>query len=206
MMRSVAIIDPLNCFATKDESFFCKHYKSCYEGLYGYGLELCNQSVSAVTTSDGRIKDIREKFSAAANCVGTRLILEEGPEEIEPLTAGTPRSQIFGERFPVKIDGAVQFDQSAFLNREMINATFYTARVTASMGFLKTIIHEFTRFIEEQFNVKLVVKSPPFDNIEPERAICLSSAEVLKRSISGIAGISAGRQRYNLYWKPKRVT
>jgi len=41
-MKSVSIEDLWDCFVSGDNSCFCKLYKFCYEGLYGYGLKLYN--------------------------------------------------------------------------------------------------------------------------------------------------------------------
>ncbi len=143
-----------------------------------------NQAIFAIQTPDGTIRDIGTEFLVSVGDEYSRVVLQQGTAEI---STGEPGNK--DQRIAVQKGEMLEFNRSAVLKKQAVNATFYTSWATGSMQFDKTTIQEFAGFVEQRFDVKVQVTDSNLADIRIDGGVYFKSLEGLVRSVSEITEI-----------------
>ncbi len=143
-----------------------------------------NQSVFAVRTPDGVIRDIGTEFLVSVQKDRSRVVLQEGKVEVH-----TKEQDSTSDNINITKGEMLEFDKTKILKKQTVNSTFYTSWATGSMEFDQTTIKTFAGFVEQRFNVNVRVVDPRLTDIKLDGGIYFKSLEELVRSVSEVAKI-----------------
>lgn len=132
-----------------------------------------------VTTPDGLVKDIGTEFVVTVDQNDSRIILQDGHVRIE-----TINGEKSNKGYDMKKGEMVTLKNSRVLKKEIVNPTLYTAWATGFIQFDHTPVHEFARFVEKRFKIKVVITNPSLDNVTMDGAVYFKSLIGLVRSVS----------------------
>lgn len=152
-----------------------------------------DQPAFAVKTPDGIIRDIGTKFLVKAENGQSRVVLQEGLVEIEPVVSQGIRSDQNSGKFQVASGEMVEFRKSAILSRKNVNPTYYSSWATGVLELEQSRIQEFAEYVEERFHVKVLIRDPDLGDIRLNGTVYFRSLDELIRSVSDVVGIPAYR-------------
>nr|WP_245212700.1 FecR family protein [Rhodohalobacter sp. SW132] len=149
----------------------------------------------SISTSEGIIRDIGTEFLVSTSKDDTKVILQDGLVEIEYNLDGQHSADqaITSEIIFVEKGEMVQFRKNKVINRESVNPTFYTSWATGYLEFNKTSIYELAEYVEQRFNVKVIIAQNDLQEITLDGAIYFNSLNGLVRSVTDVIGVPAFR-------------
>lgn len=142
------------------------------------------QPVFAVHTPDGIIQDIGTEFLVRVGKDRSSVVLQEGKVEVNTKSQGAK-----GQKISMGAGEMLEFDESAVISKQAVNATFYTSWATGSLEFNQTTIKEFADFIEQRFDVKVQIASSEVASIALDGAVYFESLSGLVRSVSEVTKV-----------------
>lgn len=147
------------------------------------------QPAFEITTPDGIITDIGTKFLVTVQNQQSRVVLQEGVVEVE---SGN-QNQGAGMKIRVESGEMIEFTGSELLKRESVNPTLFTSWATGYMQLEEISIEEFSYYVEQQFDVKVVINDNQMKRISLDGTIYFRSLEELVRSVSELIDVPVSR-------------
>lgn len=147
----------------------------------------------AVTTPDGIIRDIGTKFLATVENGHSRVVLEEGLVEVEPVGQTGPNSQSENVTFQVQKGEMVEFRRTDIITRRNVNPTYYSSWATGVLELDQSGIQEFAEYVEQRFDVDVQLRDANLKNIQLNGTVYFRSLDELMRSVSEVTGIPVYR-------------
>lgn len=147
----------------------------------------------AVSTPDGIIRDIGTKFLVTVENGHSRVVLEEGLVEVEPLSQAGTNSQSANATFQVQKGEMVEFKHTEIITRRNVNPTFYSSWATGVLEFEQSGVQEFAEYVEKRFDVGVQFRDSSLENIELNGTVYFRSLDELMRSVSEVIGIPVYR-------------
>lgn len=160
-----------------------------FETAGGFDKE---QPAFAIRTPDGIIRDIGTKFLVTIQEKKSRVVLQEGIVEVEPMNRA-PNAQDKISGFRIKKGEMVEFNRKNILKREQINPTLYTSWATGFMEFDQTGLEEFSQYVRDQFGVRVQLNDSDLMDITLDGTVYFRSLDELVRSVSEVTGIAVYR-------------
>lgn len=151
------------------------------------------QPAFAVRTPDGIIRDIGTKFLVTIQNNQSRIVIQEGMVEVEPVNKQLEESGTLDDSFIVEMGEMVEFNRDNIIRREHVNTTLFTSWATGYLELSQTGLHEFANYIEERFSVKVQLNDSALDNITLNGTVYFRSLDELVRSVAEVTGIPAYR-------------
>ncbi len=152
-----------------------------------------NQPAFAVRTPDGIIRDIGTEFLVSIQHNQSRVIIQEGMVEVEPVNARLQESLSKHDSFRATQGEMVEFNRENIVKREQVNPTLFTSWATGYMELDKTGLQEFASYIENRFGVQVVLNDSGLEDIELNGTVYFRSLDELVRSVSEVTGMPAYR-------------
>ena len=147
----------------------------------------------AVTTPDGIIRDIGTKFLVAVENGHSRVVLQEGLVEVEPVSGQVNLSEQNEEKFRVRKGEMVEFRRSDIITRKEINPTFYSSWATGFLELEESGVQEFAEYVEKRFVVDVQLWDPGLKDIQLNGTVYFRSLDELMKSVSEVIGIPVYR-------------
>ncbi|MDR9364386.1 MAG: FecR domain-containing protein [Balneolaceae bacterium] len=147
----------------------------------------------AVTTPDGIIRDIGTRFLVTVENGHSRVVLEEGLVEVEPLEKAIPNSQFADAIFQVQKGEMVEFRRTEIIARKNVNSTFYSSWATGVLELEKSSVLEFADYVEKRFDVDVQIRDLSLEDIQLNGTVYFRSMDELMRSVSEVIGIPVYR-------------
>lgn len=151
------------------------------------------QPAFAVATPDGIIRDIGTKFLVTVQNGQSRVILQEGIVEVEPLEVNGAAIQDEEMKFRVQKGEMVAFNRSNVVTKQSVNTTFYTSWATGYMQLDQSGVKEFADYVEKRFRVKVEIRDSGLTDIRLNGTVYFRSLDELMRSVSEVIGIPVYR-------------
>ncbi|MDZ7720790.1 MAG: FecR domain-containing protein [Balneolaceae bacterium] len=153
-----------------------------------------DQPAFAVATPDGIIRDIGTKFLVTVENGHSRVVLQEGLVEVEPVNnnQGNLSGQNEG-RFRVRKGEMVEFRRSDIITRKEINPTFYSSWATGVLELDQSGVQEFAEYVEQRFDVDVQIRDLSLKDIQLNGTVYFRSLDELMRSVSEVIGIPVYR-------------
>lgn len=161
-----------------------------FETAEGFSGE---QPAFAIRTPDGIIRDIGTKFLVTIREKKSRVVMQEGIVEVEPVRNYANGSQGNMATFRIQKGEMVEFNRNNVLAREQINPTLYTSWATGFMEFDKTGLEEFSQYVRDQFGVYVQLNDTGLTDITLDGTVYFRSLDELVRSVSEVTGIPVYR-------------
>lgn len=155
-----------------------------------------DQPAFAVTTPDGIIRDIGTKFLVSVENGHSRVVLQEGLVEVEPLSQPVSNMQAEELKFRVQRGEMVEFSRSDIITRRRVNPTFYTSWATGVMELDQSGIQEFSEYVEQRFDVEVEIRDADLVDIRLNGTVYFRSLDELMRSVSEVIGIPVYRSAH----------
>jgi ferric-dicitrate binding protein FerR (iron transport regulator) len=153
-----------------------------------------DQPAFAVTTPDGIIRDIGTKFLVSVENGHSRVILEEGLVEVEPInTQGDLTEQNNEGKFRVRKGEMVEFKRSDIITRKEINSTFYSSWATGVLELDQSGVMEFAEYVERRFDVNVELRDSSLKDVQLNGTVYFRSLDELMRTVSEVIGIPVYR-------------
>lgn len=152
-----------------------------------------NNPAFAVRTPDGIIRDIGTEFLVSIQHNQSRVIIQEGIVEIEPVNAQLQESLSKYDSFRASKGEMIEFTRENILKREQVNPTMFTSWATGYMNLDETGLQEFASYIENRFGVQVILNDSGSENITLNGTVYFRSLDELVRSVSEVTGIPAYR-------------
>lgn len=151
------------------------------------------QPALAVRTPDGIIRDIGTEFLVSIQRNQSRVVIQEGIVEVEPVNKQFEESLNKNDSFRIEQGEMVEFNRENIVKRELVNPTLFTSWATGYMELDKTGLQEFANYVENRFGVKVVLNDSELENITLNGTVYFRSLDELVRSVSEVTGIPAYR-------------
>lgn len=152
-----------------------------------------NQPAFAVRTPDGIIRDIGTEFLVSIQHNQSRVVIQEGIVEVEPVNQQLQESLNKHDSFRATQGEMVEFNRENIVKREQVNPTLFTSWATGYMELDETGLQEFADYIENRFGVQVVLNDSGLENIELNGTVYFRSLDELVRSVSEVTGMPAYR-------------
>lgn len=153
-----------------------------------------DQPAFAVSTPDGIIRDIGTKFLVTVESSRSRVVLQEGLVEVEPINSQGDLSEQNGEeKFHVRKGEMVEFRHSDIITRKEINPTFYSSWATGVLELEESRVQEFAEYVEQRFDVDVEIRDSSLKDIQLNGTVYFRSLDELMRSVSEVIGIPVYR-------------
>jgi ferric-dicitrate binding protein FerR (iron transport regulator) len=143
----------------------------------------------AVHTPDGVIRDIGTEFIVTVHRDRSRIVLQEGKVQIST----NKKSET--DEISMAAGELLEFNQSKVLNKQKVNASFYTSWATGFLELNQTSIQDFAKFVEQRFDVHVIIENPKIVNIKIDGGIYYRSLAELVRSVTEVADIPVYRSK-----------
>lgn len=147
----------------------------------------------AVTTPDGIIRDIGTKFLVSVESGLSRIVLQEGMVEVDPLSPIESTTAEEEMSFRVERGEMVEFRRTDIIARRNVNPTFYSSWATGVMELTESGVHDFARFVESRFDVEVELRDSSLEDIKLNGTVYFRSLDELMRSVSEVIGIPVYR-------------
>lgn len=151
------------------------------------------QPAFAVTTPDGIIRDIGTKFLVTVENGHSRLVLQDGLVEVEPLNKVGSSTLDKEMKFRVQKGEMVEFRRADIISRRKVNPTFYTSWATGVMELEQSGIQEFSEYVEQRFDVEVQIRNADLMDVRLNGTVYFRSLDELMRSVSEVIGIPVYR-------------
>jgi ferric-dicitrate binding protein FerR (iron transport regulator) len=151
------------------------------------------QPAFAVRTPDGIIRDIGTEFLVSIQHNHSRVVIQEGIVEVEPVNQQLQESLSKNDSFRAIQGEMVEFNRANIISREKVNPTLFTSWATGYMELNETGLQEFSNYIENRFGVQVVLNDSGLENIKLNGTVYFRSLDELVRSVSEVTGIPAYR-------------
>lgn len=151
------------------------------------------QPAFAVRTPDGIIRDIGTEFLVSIQHNQSRVIIQEGIVEVEPVNSQLQESLNKHDSFRAEQGEMVEFNREDIVKREHVNPTLYTSWATGYLELNETGLKEFATYIENRFGVQVVLNDSGLEDITLNGTVYFRSLDELVRSVSEVTNIPAYR-------------
>lgn len=146
-----------------------------------------------IVTPDGIIRDVGTKFLVTVENGLSRIILQEGLVEVEPLSQF--ESLPAGEqiKFQIQKGEMVEFNRSEIITRKSVNPTFYSSWATGVLVLTESSVQEFAEYVENRFDVNVDIRDNSLEEMSLNGTVYFRSLDELMRSVSEVIGIPVYR-------------
>lgn len=152
-----------------------------------------DQPAFAISTPDGIIRDIGTKFLVTVENGLSRIVLQEGLVEVEPLDRAEPNSGSENLKFRVQQGEMVEFRRTDIISRRNVNPSFYSSWATGVLELSNSGVVEFAQYVEKRFEIDVELKDPSLRDIQLNGTVYFRSLDELMRSVSEVIGIPVYR-------------
>lgn len=147
------------------------------------------QPAFEIVTPDGIIRDIGTKFLVSVQNGLSRVVLQEGVVEVEPLG----RVEANEGTFRVRKGEMVEFRGTDIIARKEVNPSFYSSWATGVLVLAQSRMQEFAEYVEERFDVRVQLNQADLEGLQLNGTVYYRSLDELMRSVSEVIGIPVYR-------------
>lgn len=150
----------------------------------------------SISTPNGIIEDIGTEFLVSVGDTGSRVVVQEGVVEIFPSRHQAdfnPPNYKEISSYRAEKGELIEFTHENILDRRNVNTTFYTSWATGFMQLDRTSLDEFSRHIEQRYDVRTVIADAELSGITLDGAVYFRTLEDLVQSVSQVTGIPVYR-------------
>lgn len=147
----------------------------------------------AVATPDGIIRDIGTKFLVTVENGHSRVVLQEGLVEVEPVGDQSNGSAQNDLKFQVQKGQMVEFRRTEIISRRNVNPTYYSSWATGVLELEQSSVQEFAEYVEQRFDVDVELRDQALKDIQLNGTVYFRSLDELMRSVSEVIGIPVYR-------------